>query len=82
MISLEPEKWFERGRGILGGEKMQMEYGYQRRLERSGYFAPPPAAADIVVDEMKVSRHKHTDAYHVFISPQLIYFTRRKKLQK
>ena len=80
---LVPEEWFDWGHGLKGGEKNADGVWIPKESgEKWFLWAPPPAAADVVVDEMNVSRHKRTDIHHIFIAPRLMTFLWRKKLQK
>ncbi len=83
LTPLSPEEWFDRGHGYVTGE-----------LDRNGIWiltetgdtwvlwSPPPAIANIAVDELLLSRHKHTNINHLFIVPRLSTHTWRKKLHK
>ncbi len=43
---------------------------------------PPPALADVAVEELEESRHKRKHLNHVFVSPRLMTFAWRKRLKK
>ena len=50
---------------------MTMEFGcrYMRKLH---LWAPPPAIADVALEELLKARHKRTDTYHVLLFPRLM----------
>jgi hypothetical protein len=51
---------------------------------KEGWFMwhPPPALADVAVEELEESRHKRKHLNHVFVSPRLMTFAWRKRLKK
>jgi hypothetical protein len=69
---LSPEGWFERGHGILGGKTGSK--GFWRHKFKPGKFirAPPPAAADVALEELHKARIKRQDSMHVFVCPHLL----------
>ena len=71
---LTPEGWFEEGHGIQGGQKdghgiwiPKHEAPYNLHL-----WAPPPAAADAMLEELLKARQKRTDTFHVIVIPRLM----------
>jgi len=40
--------------------------------ERTFLWSPPPAAADVAVEELRKSRHKRPWLFHVFVCPRLM----------
>jgi hypothetical protein len=69
---LKPEGWFERGHGLLGGKTDSK--GFWRHEFKPGRFiwAPPPAAADVAIEELRKARIKRQDSLHVFVVPRLL----------
>lgn len=83
LIPLSPSDWFERGHGISSGSKNADGIWIPTETcEQWFVWAPPPAAADVAVDELNVSRHKRGTLNHVVVIPRLMTFSWRKKLQK
>jgi hypothetical protein len=80
---LRPDEWFDRGHGCRGGSKdsnglwIPLESGETWLL-----WAPPPAAADVAMEELLSSRHKRDFINHIVIVPRLMTHLWRKKLHK
>jgi hypothetical protein len=45
-------------------------------------WTPPPAVADVALEQLSYSRHKHPDLLHIFICPRLMMHRWRKHLYK
>lgn len=71
---LEPEGWFETGHGITGGELDNKNVWIPTHNPSNQCFiwAPPPAAADVALEELAKARHKRTDTYHIITIPRLM----------
>jgi hypothetical protein len=69
---LQPEGWFERGHDVLGGKPDRK--GFWRQEFKPGKFiwAPPPAAADVAIEELRKARIKRQHSFHVFVVPRLM----------
>jgi hypothetical protein len=71
---LTPEQWFVEGHGITGG--YHDSHGvWMPTHECSGnmhLWAPQPAVADAMLEELLKARHKRTDTYHVIVVPRLM----------
>ena len=74
LAPLRPEGWFEKGHGIVGGEKDSNGVWIPRHGPKGQTFlwAPPPAVADAVLEELLTARHKRTDTFHVVAVPRLM----------
>ena len=71
---LTPEGWFEEGHGIIGGEKDKHGVWIPKHCPGNKLFlwAPQPAVADAVLEELLKSRHKRKDLFHVVLMPRLM----------
>ena len=69
---LSPADWFEKGHDIHG--YTHNLDGIQVPIVSSGTYiwAPPPAAADVAIQELRKARHKRQNSTHVFICPRLM----------
>jgi hypothetical protein len=80
---LDPEDWFDKGHGTLGGTCTPRSLWHPTKLQEDWYlWSPAPAAADVAVDELQTSRHKRTHLNHVVIIPRIHTHTWRKSLYK
>jgi hypothetical protein len=79
---LEPEDWFERGHDHKGGKIN--EYGMYTPNISPGTFVwtPPPAAADVALEQLRQARIKRQDSVHIFVCPRLLTCTWVKQLWK
>jgi len=79
---LEPEDWFERGHDIKGGGLN--DYGMYVPTIVCGTFiwSPPPAAADVALEQLRQARIKRQDSCHIFICPRLLTCEWIKQLYK
>ena len=79
---LSPDQWFTRGHGHDGGH-MDAK-GFWRIHNRPGIFiwAPPPAAADVCLEELRKSVIKRQDSLHIFLCPKLLTCEWRRQLNK
>ena len=71
---LTPEEWFVEGHGIIGGAKDKHGV-WMPEHEPAGQlhlWAPPPAVADAMLEELLKARHKRTDTFHVVVIPRLL----------
>jgi hypothetical protein len=83
LIVLSCEDWFDKGHGISSGSINQEGRWMPHDLKQGWLlWAPPPAIADVAVEELEISRHKRKHLNHIFISPRLMTFAWRKKLRK
>lgn len=72
LISLEPEDWFERGQGFHGGSHCLCRlWSPHESLDSWLSWTPPPAAADVAIEELMFSRHKGMHLNHVVVIPCL-----------
>ena len=79
---LEPRDWYIRGHDLIDGSYDQT--GFWRWKVKKGTFLwqPPPAAADVALEELRRARHKRQDSLHIFIVHRLMAPEWRKQLYK
>ncbi len=83
LTPLTTEEWFDRGHGYVTGKHDRRGLWLPRESGETWLlWSPPPAVADVAIDELMLSRHKRTHINHVFIAPRLCTNTWRKKLYK
>ena len=81
--ALKPGGWFFEGHGLNGGKKTDIGIWIPEEAGRDWFlWVPPPAAADVAIEELTSSRHKRTEINHVFICPRLMTQRWRKKINK
>ena len=69
---LEPDDWFERGHDFSGGAKDSQGFWRPRILPGTFVWSPPPAAADVALEELRKARLKRQDSLHVVVIPRLL----------
>lgn len=80
---LSCEDWYEKGHGVVGGCKNSEGIWMPKEMEEGWLlWSPPPAIAEVAVEELEVSRHKRKHINHIFVAPRLMTYHWRKKLQK
>ena len=81
---LEPRDWFVRGQDIVEGEYERNIDGFMWPKYRKGTFvwAPPPAAAEPALEELRKARHRRTSSTHLVLIPRLLTPYWRKHLNK
>ena len=79
---LSTNQWFTRGHGHDGGSYDKS--GFWRPHLRPGTFIwiPPPAAADVSLEELRKSSIKRHDSMHIFLCPKLLTCEWRRQLNK
>ena len=80
---LSPSDWFQKGHDIRGWEKVQDE-PLQRPTIKAGVYGwfPPPAAADVALEQLRIARIKRQDSSHVFVCPRLLCPAWLKQMNK
>ena len=82
VIHLQPADWFERSHDIAGW-KMGQDNFERPRIKRGCYlWTPPPAAADVALEQLRQARHKRQDSFHIFVCPKLLTPRWQKQLYK
>ena len=69
---LSPEEWFEKGHDICGSTNSPGGLCWPEIKNGKFIWAPPPAAADVAVEQLRVARLKRVDSTHVFVCPKLL----------
>jgi hypothetical protein len=83
LTQLSIADWFDKGHGILGWATNAS--GWATPIECSSQWllwSPLPALAEVLLDELDESRHKHKHLNHIIILPRLMTFAWRKRLKK
>jgi hypothetical protein len=80
---LHPEEWYDIGHGMDGGARDQFGtwVPHESSLEWQ-VWSPPPAIAEVALDELEESRHKRKHINHIWVAPWLMTYTWRKRLLK
>jgi hypothetical protein len=80
---LSPADWFQKGHDIRGWKKAEGE-PFQRPVIKAGGYGwfPPPAAADVALEQLRIARIKRQDSTHVFVCPRLFCPMWRKQMSK
>jgi hypothetical protein len=70
---LEPADWFQLGHDIRGWTASGRDL-FQRPPLKAGVFGwfPPPAAADVAIEQLRIARIKRQASSHVFVCPCLM----------
>ena len=81
---LIPEGWFEEGHGISGGTPDRNGVWMPTHVPKHKLFlwVPPPAAAEVALEELCKARHKRTDTFHVLAIPRLVSTRWRRLFNK
>lgn len=82
IIFLDYEGWFERAHDIVGGGKNGDGIWIPRYTTATYVWTPPPAAAQIAVEQLRRARLKRESSTHVFVVPRLMSPEWRRQLFK
>ena len=74
LAPLPAEGWFEEGHGMVGGCLDGRGVWIPSHEPKNGLhlWSPPPAVADVALEELLKARHKRTDTFHVVLIPRLM----------
>jgi hypothetical protein len=64
--------WFTRGHDHLGGCRDARGFWHQTIVPGKFVWTPPPAAADVALEEMRKARIKRQDSTHFFVCARLL----------
>jgi hypothetical protein len=79
---LSPEDWFVRGHDIIRSVKDKLGFWQTETKHGTFVWMPPPAAADVAVEEMRKALIKRHVSTHIFVCPRLLTCRWRKQLHK
>ena len=81
---LTPEGWFTRGHDHVESLGSSDEKGFWQHSFQTGTFlwVPPPAAANVALEELRKARIKRQNSTHFFVVPRLMAPEWRKQLHK
>ena len=79
---LTPNDWFERGHDLEGGRYNKQGYWLHGIKEGKFIWAPPPAAADVCLEQLRIARIKRQSSTHLIVCPRLLTTEWRKQFQK
>lgn len=80
---LEPRQWFLEGQGIHSWESNVDGIPCPViRDPRAYVWAPPPAAADVALEQLILARHKRPHRLDVFVCPRLMTHLWRRRLYR
>ena len=82
IIFLDAEGWFERAHDIVGGEENGDGVWVPNYISATYIWTPPPAAAQIAIEQLRRARLKREASTHVVIIPRLMTPEWRKQLFK
>lgn len=70
---LTPTDWFERGHDLTGDGYQNLDGVWVPKI-LSGFYvwSPPPAAAEVALEELRKARHKRQESTHLFVCPRLM----------
>ena len=71
---LAPKDWYQLGHDIRGWSDPSNGEPFSRPRLRKGVFGwfPPPACADVALEQLRMARIKRQDSSHVFVVPRLL----------
>lgn len=81
---LSPKDWFVRGHDVVAFSKPSEGGDLARPIIKKGTFvwAPPPAAANVAVEEIRKARIKRHQSTHIILIPRLMTCLWQKQLFK
>ena len=81
-LFLEPKDWFIRGHDITGYYKDNKGHWRPEHEEGVYIWTPPPAAADVCIEEIRKARMKRKDSLHIIIIQKLFTTNWLRQLNK
>jgi hypothetical protein len=79
---LDPTGWFVRGHDIIGGATNDSGFYIPQTKSGNYVWTPPPAAAEVALEQLRQARIKRQASLHVFVCPRLMTCEWIKQLWK
>ena len=79
---LTPEDWFEKGHDVRGGYYDRQKFWRVKTRQGSYVWSPPPAAADVAIEQVRLARIKRRVSTHLIVVPRLFIHIWMKQLYK
>jgi hypothetical protein len=79
---LSPDPWFSRGHSHDGGYYDENRFWRLNIRAVKFIWAPPPAAVDVAVEELRKALIKRRDCTHIFLCPRLLTPQWKRPLNK
>lgn len=79
---LKNEEWYDKGHGIDGGVWSEDGLWWPQEKKGRWIWEPPPAAAEVAVEQLRVARMNWIDSTHLFVCPKLMTPRWRRQLFK
>ena len=70
--TLTSEDWFEKGHNIVGSEISPDGLCWPVIRKGKWIWAPPPATADVAIEQLRLAHLKRKDSTHIVICPRLL----------
>jgi hypothetical protein len=72
VVPLTPEEWFTTGHDVVGEAKDAGGIWIPQFAAGVRLWVPPPAVADVAIEQMRFARHRRQNSMHIFICPRCV----------